>query len=333
MKALLALGFLSLVVPITDDKPPVIKEWPVPWADTRPRDPYLDPTTGRIWFCGQTGHYLAYLVPATGEFKRFDLEPGAGPHNLIVDKSGIVWFSGNLVGYIGRLDPSDGSIKKYPMPDPMVRDPHTLVFDQKGDIWFSAQGGNAIGRLTVKTGKVELVKVPTANSRPYGIKIDSKGRPWVVLFGTNKIATVDPATMKLREIELPRAEARPRRMEITSDDRIWYGDYATGMLGRYDPVTGKVDEWPLPGGTNARPYAMVRDDLDRVWVVETSRPNKFVSFDSKTLQFSAETEVPSGGGTVRHMYYDAPTKSIWFGTDANTIGQAVVPPREERPTP
>ena len=32
------------------DKPPVIKEWPVPWADTRPRDPYVDPTTGRIWY-------------------------------------------------------------------------------------------------------------------------------------------------------------------------------------------------------------------------------------------------------------------------------------------
>jgi hypothetical protein len=34
------------------------------------------------------------------------------------------------------------------------------------------------------------------------------------------------------------------------------------------------------------------------------------------------------------MYYDAASKSIWFGTDANTIGQAVVPAREpERPTP
>ena len=327
----LTLGLLAVVVVPLVDKPPVIKEWPVPWADTRPRDPYLDPTTNRVWFCGQAGDYLAYLVPATGEFKRYDLEPGAGPHNLIVDKQGFVWFSGNLVAYIGRLDPRDGSIKKYPMPDPMVRDPHTLVFDDKGDIWFSAQGGNAIGKLTVSTGQVQLIKVPTANSRPYGIKIDSKGHPWVVLFGTNKIATVDPATMQLREITLPRAEARPRRMEITSDDRVWYGDYAGGFLGRYDPATGKVDEWQLPGGKNARPYAMVRDDLDRIWVVETSRPNKFVSFDSRTLQFSEETAVPSGGGTVRHMFYDAATKSIWFGTDANTIGKAVVPERSVVP--
>ncbi|HYU30182.1 MAG TPA: hypothetical protein VEK83_14205 [Gemmatimonadales bacterium] len=327
MKALALLGLLGVVVVPVVDKPPVIKEWPVPWADTRPRDPYVDPTTGRIWFCGQAGNYLAYFVPATGEFKRYDLPSGSGPHNLIVDKSGFVWYSGNLAGYIGRLDPKDGSIKRFPMPDPMVRDPHTLVFDKNGDIWFSAQGGNAVGKLTVSTGVVRLLMVPTPNARPYGIKLDSKGHPWIVLFGTNKIATVDPATMQLREITLPRAEARPRRMEITSDDKIWYGDYAGGFLGRYDPESGKVDEWQLPGGADARPYAMVRDDEDRVWVVETSRPNRFVSFDSRTLRFSEETPVPSGGGVVRHMYFDAATKSIWFGTDANTLGQAVLPPR------
>ena len=328
MHALLVLAVAALQVA---DKPPVIKEWPVPWAESRPRDPYLDPTTNRIWFCGQTGHYLAYFVPATGEFKRYDLEPGTGPHNLIVGKSGFVWFSGNLVGYIGRLDPRDGSIKKYPMPDPMVRDPHTLIFDRNGDIWFTAQGGNAIGKLTVATGRVQLLMVPTPRARPYGIKLDSRGHPWVVLFGTNKLATVDPATMQLREITLPRAETRPRRMEITSDDRVWYGDYAGGMLGVYDPASGKVREWPLPGGANARPYAMVRDDQDRVWVVETSRPNRFVSFNSKTEQFSEETLVPSGGGTIRHMVYDAATKSIWFGSDANTIGKAVVPDAPSQP--
>lgn len=329
MKALLLVVAAIAAPAAVVDKPPVIKEWPVPWADTRPRDPFVDPTTGRIWFCGQAGHYLAYFVPATGQFKRYDLEPGTGPHNLIVDKSGIVWFSGNLVGYIGRLDPRDGSVKKYPMRDPMVRDPHTLVFDKSGDIWFTAQGGNAVGKLTVGTGKIQLVYMSSENSRPYGIKLNSKGQPWFVEFGTNKIGTVDPATMQLREITLPRAEARPRRMEITSDDKVWYGDYAGGFLGRYDPVTGKVDEWQLPGGADARPYAMVRDDEDRVWVVETSRPNRFVAFDSRTLKFSEETPVPSGGGVVRHMFYDAATKSIWFGTDANTIGQAVLPERSQ----
>jgi len=330
VKALLLLLTTVAAVPIALDKPPVIKEWPVPWADTRPRDPYVDPTTGRIYFCGQAGNYLAYLDPGTGEFKRFEFPNGerVGPHNLIVDKKGVVWYAGNLAGHIGTLDPKTGTWKRYPMPDTTVKDPHTLVFDQKGNIWFTAQGGNAIGKLTVSTGKVQLVKVTGERSRPYGIKIDSKGRPWVVLFGTNKLATVDPATMQLREIPLPRAEARPRRIEIPSDDKIYYGDYATGYLGRYDPVTGKFDEWPLPGGASSRPYGMATDSEDRVWVVETSQPNRFVAFDTRTQKFSEPTPVPSGGGTVRHMYYDAASKSIWFGTDANTVGQAVLPARE-----
>src|SRR5438046_1650205 len=127
-----------------------------------------------------------------------------------------------------------------------------------------------------------------------------------------RVSSIRRAARQLLEMTLLRAEARRRRMEITSDDKIWYGDYAGGFLGRYDPESGKVDEWQLPGGADARPYAMVRDDEDRVWVVETSRPNRFVPFDARTLQFSEETQVPSGGGVMRHMFYDPRTKGIRF---------------------
>lgn len=328
MRALpLAIAITALGVPrvAVRAQEPSIREWPVPWERSRPRDPYVD-ATGRVWFVGQVGHYIAYLDPQTGQFKKYDLEPGTGPHNEIVDRQGAVWFTGNLVGYIGRLDPKDGKVVKYPMPDTTVRDPHTAVFDRKGDLWFTAQGGNAIGRLTVATGVVQLLKVPTPRARPYGILLDSKDRPWIVLFGTNKLATVDPATMELKEIALPRAETRPRRIAITSDDKIWYGDYAGGRLGRYDPATGKVDEWQLPGGPTARPYAMASDDGDRIWVAETgSQPNRLVAFDARAGKFTSEMDVPSGGGTVRHMVFHPGTRAIWFGTDNNTIGRALVP--------
>ena len=325
--SLLALALCSATAGAAfDDAAPVdIKEWPVPWENTRPRDPYVAPD-GKVWFVGQTGDYVASLTPATGEFKRFELDKGAGPHNQIVDKTGMVWYAGNRAAHIGKLDPKDAKITKYPMPNGMPRDPHTLVFDKNGDIWFTAQGGNAVGKLTTSTGQVQVIAVPTPNARPYGILVDSKNRPWIVLFGTNKLATVDPATMQLTEITLPRAEIRPRRLAITSDDKIWYGDYATGRVGRYDPATAKVDEWPLPGGPDSDPYAMAQDAQDRVWLVETgAQPNKLVGFDPKTSQFFSETAVPSGAGTVRHMVYHAPTKTIWFGTDAGTIGRAVIP--------
>lgn len=301
---------------------PSIQEFPVPWERTRPRDPYVD-RQGYVWFVGQTGHYVARFDPRTQQFQRFELEQGAGPHNLIVDDRGMVWYSGNLRGYIGRLDPRDGSITRYSMPDTAVRDPHTLIFDRNGDIWFTAQGGNAIGRLRVATGEIRLVRPSVRGARPYGIVMDPRGeRPWVVLFGTNRIATVDPQTFEITEYEIPRAAARPRRLAVTSDGAVWYGDYAGGMLGRFDPNTRQFEEFPLPSGERSGPYAITADDQDRIWVVETRvQPNQFVGFDTRTRRVIATTPVPSGGGAVRHMFFHRPTRTIWFGTDTNQLGR------------
>jgi virginiamycin B lyase len=301
-----------------------IKEWPVPYANSRPRDPFID-SQNRVWFVGQVGNYIAYLDPKTGKFRRYELEDGALPHNLIVDESDLVWYAGNGNGHIGKLDPRTGKITKYPMPNPEARDPHTLVLDRKGNIWFTVQNGNFVGRLATKTGKVDLIEVATANARPYGIEVDSKGRPWFNEFGSDKIATVDPATLKIKEYDLPNDRSRGRRLAITGDDRIWYVDYTRGFLARLDPRAGEFKEWALPGGPTALPYAMTRDNQDRLWVVETgSQPNRLVGFDPKTEKFFGVTPIPSGGGTVRHMMFDEGGGQIWFGTDNNTIGRAEV---------
>src|SRR5690606_10939485 len=122
------------------------------------------------------------------------------------------------------------------------------------------------------------------------------------LFGTNKLATLDPQTFELREIALEREDARTRRIGLTSDGAVWYVDYAKGYLGRLDPASGSVREWAMPGGPDSRPYAMAVDAQDRIWAVETGvQPNRFVGFDPKSESFFGTTEVPSGGGTVRHM--------------------------------
>ena len=272
------------------------------------------------------GNYLAYLDPKTGEFKRYELDEGTGPHNLIVDEDGSVWYAGNRASHIGRLDPRTGEITKYPMPDPAARDPHTLVFDQNGDIWFTVQGGNFVGKLTTATGEVQLVKITSSRARPYGIVMDSHNRPWFCLFGTDKIGMIEPDTMALREIPTPREDARPRRLQMTSDDTLFYVDYAGGFLGRFNPRTGETQEWQMPGGPSARPYGIAVDDRDRLWYVETGRdPNRFVGFDLATHEFFSITAIESGGGTVRHMFFYEPTREIWFGTDTNNIGRARLP--------
>ncbi len=299
---------------------PTVQEWTVPWPDTRPRDPHVD-TEGHVWFVGQTGDYIGVLDPASGTFRRFELDPGTGPHNLIVGPDGMVWYSGNRAAHIGRLDPASGNIRKYPMPDAAARDPHTLLFDSHGIMWFTVQGGNYAGRFRPATGKVDLVKVPTAGARPYGIVIDRDDRPWIAEFGSYKLATIDRNNMALREVPLPREGARPRRLALTGGRFVWYGDYVGGMLGRYDPASGEFREWPLPAGRRSLPYGMATGRDGSVWIAETGpQPNRLVRFDPETQRFTDTLEVPSGGGTIRHMM-TAPNGDIWFGSDANTIGR------------
>ena len=229
----LALGLLLIpaadaprIAPVMSPTvaPVEITEWTVPWEKTRPRDPYLD-NQGRVWFVGQAGNYVAYLNPANGQFKRYEIDAGTHPHNLIVASDGMVWYSGNRNGRICRLDPATGKISTYLMPDKAVDDPHTMTFDKSGNIWFTAQGANYVGHLVTKTGQIHLIKSPVSNSRPYGIVVDPKGRPWFDMFGTNKLAMIDPATMKIVEHTLPDPKTHPRRIAVTSDGMIWWGDY------------------------------------------------------------------------------------------------------------
>ena len=301
------------------------KTWDTPWDKTRPRDPFAD-QTGRVWFVGQVGNYVANLDPKTGEFKRYTIDEGTNPHNLVVDARGMVWFTGNANGRILRMDPATGKVTTFMMPDAEVRDPHTMTFDRRGDAWFTAQNAGYVGKLTQADGKIRLWKMDKG-SRPYGIWLDSHDQPWFDLFGTNKLGTIDPKSGEFKAIALPNDRTRPRRIAITSDDIVWYGDYTRGFLGRLDPKTGTTEEFALPSGMRSLPYAMTVDDRDRIWLVETGvTPNRLVAFDTKTSKWASISPIAQSGGlTVRHMTFDRATREIWFGTDANTIARAKVP--------
>jgi len=307
-----------------------IEEWQVPYDHSVPRDPFAESATS-VWFVGQSAGYLANLDTETGEFVRVPLKDGSGPHNLIVGSDGIVWYAGNLNRLIGRYDPVTKKIEEIMMPDDSARDPHTLIFDEAEEhIWFTVQGGNMIGRLNIESRSVDLIRSQTSRSRPYGIKMAPDGSIWVVLFGTNKLAHVDPSTLELVEIELPHAGARPRRLEVLDDGRVWYVDYARGTLGVYDPAGKSFNEWQIPQGDRSRPYGMASDSSGNLWLVATGvQPNVFMGFDPRTDSFHSATEISSGGGTIRHMHYHEPSGAVWFGTDTNYVGRAIVEPDRE----
>src|SRR5690606_14576748 len=131
-----------LAMPVAAETSPTveIKEREVPWEESRPRDPWVaGPDT--VWFVGQRSHYAATLNPTTGEFKKYDLPEGAGPHTVIADENGA-WYAGNLKQHIGFIDPESGDIEQIALPGDGRRDSHTMDFDSDGNIWFTEQGGN-----------------------------------------------------------------------------------------------------------------------------------------------------------------------------------------------
>ncbi|RUO35974.1 lyase [Aliidiomarina shirensis] len=297
-----------------------IEEWEVPYEGPRSRDPWVG-GEDLIWFVGQRTHYVGQLIPSTGEFNKFDLDDGAGPHTVISDHRGA-WYAGNRAAHIGLVDPESGDITKFTPPGDGPRDVHTMDWDSHGNIWFTEQGGNRIGYFDTAAESFTMYEVTTPRARPYGIVVHND-EPWVVMLGTNQIATVRDG--ELIEIDLPREETRTRRLAVADNGHVWFGDYAGGYIGRFDPVTAEVSEWQLPAGADSRPYAVAMDAEQRFWVVETGvQPNRFVGFDTETETWTSLFDVPSGGGTVRHMVYDAESNSIWFGTDENTIGQASI---------
>ncbi len=303
-------------------------EWPVPWPNTRPRDPAKAPD-GSVWFVGQVGDYVARLDPDSGEMVRYEI-PGAGPHTVVVDAQGYPWYAGNRDRHIGKLDPRSGAVTRYAMPAG-VNDPHTMDWTSDGDLWFTVQrSGSAgyIGKLATRTGQVDIIAVPGRGMRPYGLVVDRQDRPWIAFMGSNAIGTVDPVTLRLDIVRTPDERSRIRRIGLTSDGRVWWVDAARGYLGVHDPRDGSMKQWQSPGGEWASLYALAVDGEDRVWYVETGpRPNRFVGFDAATERFISLDEVPSGGGAVRHMVFDPDTNAIWFGTDTHTIGRAIVPGR------
>ena len=294
-----------------------IKEWDVEFGG-RTRDPAVAPD-GKVWFVGQAGNYIAWFDPKTEQFKRYEIEEGTNPHSINVDSSGIVWYAGNRNGRIGRLDPNGGDGLRVIMTGE-AKDPHTHVFDGKGNIWFTSQGSNRIGRLNMKTEKVDLITPNETPSNPYGIVMDRDGYPWAALLRTNTVVRIDPNTLQFTKFKMANEASRSRRIEVTSDGMVWYGDEARGYLGRIDPKTGEAKEWAVPGGAGGRPYALTRDDQGRLWFSETGPVKQLVGFDPKTEKFFAVIPV---SGNIRHMQFHAPTKAMWFGTDANKIGRLI----------
>jgi virginiamycin B lyase len=235
-----------------------------------------------------------------------------------VDDQGRGWYAGNRNGRIGRIDPETGEVTTFMTGE--ARDPHTMHFDGQGHIWFTSQQSNRVGRLHMESGEVEIITPYDSPSRPYGIVLDDVGHPWVMLLGAPHVARIDPATFEVTLYDQASPESRGRRLEWTPDNKVWYVDEARGYLGRIDVETREVTEWLMPGGEDARPYAITKDGQGRLWISETGPDKRLVAFDPATEEFFSVNDVSQN---IRHMNFDRTRGAMWFGTDANFVGRII----------
>jgi len=301
-----------------------IREWLVPWEESGPTDAFVGPRD-RIWFVSAENDFIANFQPASGEFNRYDVQKGTRPVALLVDADRTLWFLSAGRREIGSINPGTGRVSTFDMPQRRARDARSMTFDRDGNIWFTVSRDNFVGKLDVTTGATSMIAVPTKDAAPFGITTGAGNELWIAASGSNLLLRVDAEAMSITEIAIPDADARPRRIGVTADNRVWYADYARGRLGRFDPARGDFAEWRMPGGDDSQPFGMVVDRNDRIWIVETgSIPNRLVEFDTATGSFLTETAIPSSAESVSHLYYHEPAGEVWFGTQTNYIGRAIV---------
>lgn len=322
-------AYLAQHFPPNDKRAPVpvdgplqldFEAWSGPTLGQRARDPVEAPD-GSIWWTGQWADVLTRLDPESSDMREYDLPTDARAHTVTAGEDGSIWYTGNGNGTMGRVDPETGDVTEYEMPDPAARDPHSAIVAPDGRVYFTVQRGNMVGRIDPATGKVDLVTMPTAQSRPYGIKRAADGTIWVGANGSNRLYSVDPESLKVTEHEIPHADSHVRRLDIAPDGTIWYVNSGRGRLGNYNPETGSIREWPSPSGPLSHPYAIAWFD-DAVWYNESGkRPDMLVRFDPAGETFQS-WPIPSGNiysGILRHMRVTRDGRALLIHQSATNV--------------
>ncbi len=198
--------------------PATVTEWPVPWEQSRPRDPMVAPD-GRVWFVGQAGNYLAVLDPATGAITRYPMPEAdlTDPHTLTFDRAGNLWFTLQGSNAVGHLNATTGAIRIVRMPNPGSR-PYGIVMDSKDRPWFVEFGANRIGTIDPGSYTLREYTIPDPGARPRRLVITPDDRIFAGDYARGKLVALDPATGTFEEWQNP-AGARSAPYAMAGDDR------------------------------------------------------------------------------------------------------------------
>lgn len=298
-EALATAQYVEYVLPLDESRP---KRWL--------QEVHID-FEGNVWYVERTlPNALGRLDPRTGEITEWELpDPEADPHGLTIDTEGYVYWAEVDGGHLGRLNPKTGEMDRFPYDatgELGFLGGHTPVLDAMENVWFTLIYGDALGKWDRETETVEVWRVPTETSMPYGLDVGPNGKPVLAELYGCAVAVFDPDKQSFTEYPaLVEPPCVTRRLGVDSQDVIWYGVFSQGRLGKIDQRTGERVEYDM-ASRFSEPYDVWRDrKTDLLWMSDAGQGGAIVQFNSKTERFT---------------YYPAPRSSDFPKMDVSSDG-------------
>jgi streptogramin lyase len=262
----------------------------------------------------RTGFRTEYAVPN-------------GPRNLVAEAPGRIWFTAPAADGVGILtvtSPPAAPVVRYQVDFlglALGSAPYDLVLDEEV-IWFTLQGSGQIGRIDTATRAVELIPIPTANSRPTGIDVAPDGQIWFAE-ATGRLGRLDPITRRITEFafssDLP-ATPHVEQLRVLNDREIWFTLPDHDRVVRFNSVNRQfvsvptritIPGNPLPEGLT--PTGLAIDEQGQPWIA-ASGSGLVGRYAPGTLGLWAwyATTGPNSGPSGITTFVANGAREVWF---------------------
>ncbi|MDH4183389.1 MAG: hypothetical protein OEV92_04140 [Nitrospinota bacterium] len=195
-------------------------EFMVPSDHAQPYDLAPD-ADGRVWFVEKNTGKIGYVLAGDQRMVEIDLESGANPMGIILDKKGMVWIGDVPGNFLGRYDPATQKLKKFPI-NVANSQPGQMRFDHLGNLWVCMLHSQQLGVLIPEPGVYSVVPLPGYNAVPQALAPDAKGRIWIVDSMTNQIGFFDSINLNWRLFEIPVSNSQPMGITVDSSGDVWF---------------------------------------------------------------------------------------------------------------
>ncbi len=185
---------------------------------------------GNIWVVVNNQDKIVKYIPESNSYEEFQLEKGAIPFTLAIDKEGKIWFTKTGTGTIGFINPENNEITEFSDDEPL-RGPEALIFDKDGNLWIAEHTGAQIAKFNPILETFEKIPVPVKDALPFGMTFDRYENIWMALHTVDYIAAYDPHNENLIDIPVPSPTSFVQFMTTDDKNNVWFVEQQANKLG------------------------------------------------------------------------------------------------------